>query len=229
MTIKDKIKNRISELNPLAAARRRKMRKALTNREVSFFVPNCIGGILFHDLGIRFLSPTVNLMLTQTDFVKLVCNMEAYLASGLRFYKHEEYSCPCAYLGGDGLDDISIHFTHYATPEEAERKWNERKSRINRDNIFVFLEERDGLSKEDILSLADIRAKGLVVFTCNEYPDIPYTVYIPEYHAAGEIGNILARNYIDDSREYEKYFDFVKWFNEADGGNFDVGNFVKRI
>lgn len=27
--------------------------------EASFLCPNCIGGILFHDLGMRFYSPTL--------------------------------------------------------------------------------------------------------------------------------------------------------------------------
>lgn len=62
----------LSEKNPLAIARRNKMQRELKNKEVSFLCPNCIGGILFHDLGLRFLSPTVNLMMTQTDFVKFV-------------------------------------------------------------------------------------------------------------------------------------------------------------
>lgn len=74
--------------------------------------------------------------------------------------------------------------------------------------------------------LKNLRVKGVVVFTCNPYENMPYAVYLPQYHNDGEVGNILARKYFDDSRAYKKYFDFVKWFNEADGGNYNVEKYV---
>lgn len=222
MSIKNISKKLLFEVNPLAKCRRKKMRRALTNLSPSFLCPNCIGGILFHDLGLRFYSPTVNLMMTQTDFVKFVCNLEHYLQQPLVFYQHPEYTCPCAHL-----DDISIHFTHYATEEEASAKWDERKTRIDRNNLFVFLQERDGLTESDIRSLKNIKARGVVVFTANAYPDIPYALQIPKYAADGEVGNILQQSYLDASREYEKYFNFVKWFNEAAGGDYSIKNYCK--
>lgn len=106
--------------------------------------------------------------------------------------------------------------------EEAVKKWNDRVKRINRDNLFIFCEERYGITENEIRLLAEIKAKGIVVFTAKEYDDIPYALYISKYHDDGEVGNILSRNYLDDSREYEAYFDFVKWFNEANGGNYDI-------
>lgn len=221
MSVKEIVKNLLSEKNPIAIQRRNKMQEALTNTTPTFLCPNCIGGLLFHDLGIQFQSPTVNLMMLQTDFAKFVLNLDDYLTQELVFFKHPEYDFPCAYL-----KDITVHFTHYHTEEEAAQKWKERSARIDRDNLFVFLEERDGLTREDILQLGSIHARGLVVFTANAYPDIPYALQIPKYASDGEVGNILAKSYWDDSREYEKYFDFVKWFNEADG-NFDISSFVK--
>lgn len=222
MDAKKMIKTLLSEKNPQAIRRRAKMREALTNTTPTFLCPNCIGGILFHDLGLQFRSPTVNLMMLQTDFAKYVLDMEHYLAEELVFFKHTEYDCPCAHLG-----DITIHFTHYHTEEEAAQKWLQRSARIDRDNLFVFLEERDGLTREEMLRLGHIRARGLVIFTANDYPDIPYALQIPKYAPEGEVGNILAKSYWDDSREYERYFDFVKWFNEADGSGYAISDFCK--
>lgn len=221
MSTKETVKRLLSEKNPIAIRRRNKMRKALINTTPTFLCPNCIGGILFHDLGLQFRSPTVNLMMFQTDFAKFSLSLDRYLAQELTFFKHPEHDFPCARLG-----DITLHFTHYHTEEEAAQKWEERSARIDRDNLFVFLEERDGLTREDILQLGSIHARGLVVFTANSYPDIPYTLQIPKYALDGEVGDILAKSYVDDSREYEKYFDFVKWFNEANG-EFDISRFVK--
>lgn len=223
----DRLKNVIESKNPFAVIRRNKMRRQLINKDITFLTPNCIGGILFHDLGLRFMSPTVNLMMSQTDFLQFVLHLDTYLKGEFTFFKHPEYICPCAILKAGGVPDLTVHFTHYASEAEALKKWNERKQRINQGNMFVFIEERDGITKEDLLQLANLKVRGLVAFTCNEYLDIPYAVYIPKYHAEGEVGNILTRNYVNDSREYEQYFDFVKWFNEADGGNFDVSRFRK--
>lgn len=221
MTITEKFKKKVEYHNPLAKHRRRKMRSQLENQNITFLTPNCMGGILFHDLGLKFMSPTVNLMMTQTDFVKFVLNMDDYLKKELRFFKHLEYNCPCANLG-----DIMICFTHYTSEKEAAEKWKERAKRINKDNMFIFCEERDGITESEIRKLSDIKVKGIVVFTANEYDDIPYALYIPKYRDAGEVGNVLKRNYLDDSREYEKYFDFVKWFNESDG-HYDVSDYIK--
>lgn len=222
MRAKETIKHLLSDKNPAAIRRRKNMRAALTNTTPTFLCPNCIGGILFHDLGLQFQSPTVNLMMFQTDFAKFVLNMEHYLAQELAFFQHPDYTFPCARLG-----DITIHFTHYHTEEEAAQKWTERSARIDRDNLFVFLEERDGLTREDMLRLDQIHARGLVIFTANAYPDIPYALQIPKYASDGEVGNILVKSYRDDSREYEHYFDFVKWFNEANGTDYTITDFKK--
>lgn len=221
MRAKETIKHLLSDKNPAAIRRRKNMRAALTNTTPTFLCPNCIGGILFHDLGLQFQSPTVNLMMFQTDFAKFVLNLDHYLAQELAFFQHPDYSFPCARLG-----DITIHFTHYHTEKVAAQKWAERSARIDRDNLFVFLEERDGLTREDMLQLGRIHVRGLVIFTANAYPDIPYALQIPKYASDGKVGNVLAKSYWDDSREYEKYFDFVKWFNEGNGA-FDCSPFIK--
>lgn len=221
MNTKQSVKRFLSENNPLAIRRRAKMRNELTNKTPTFLCPNCIGGLLFHDLGLQFRSPTVNLMMYQTDFLKFVLHMDDYLGQELQFFKHPEYKFPCAHLG-----DITIHFTHYQSEEEAVHAWYDRSKRINTNNMFVFLEERDGLTKEDIVQLGAIHARGVVVFTAYAYPDIPYALQIPKYECDGEVGNILRKSYLDEHHEYEEYFDFVKWFNEADG-DFNVSKFAK--
>lgn len=227
MDIKIRIANTLEAINPFAVFRRNRMRKRLQNHDMTLLIPNCGGGHLFHDLGLRFMSPTINLMMYQNEFLLFVLHLDDYIHNDLVFYKHDEFSFPCAELKADGLPDVHIHFTHYESEQEAREKWDSRKKRINRDNMFVFCSERDGITKEDIASLSQLKVRGLAVFTCNDYPDIPYQVYIPKYHADGEVGNILQKHYLNDSKEYEKYFDFVKWFNEADGYPYDVRPFRK--
>ena len=222
MSLKNKINHILSKYNPLAVRRRSNLRKALVNHTVTFLCPNCIGGLLFHDLGLQFRSPTINLMMFQPHFVKFVHNIKYYLSKDFSPYIDPEFPVPCAHL-----EDIDIHFTHYATVEEGIRKWNERAKRIDWDNIFIFLTERDGLTYEEIKSLSHLKVRGILVFTAHDYPDIPYALQIPKYTADGEVGNILRKSRIDDRKEYENYFDFVKWFNEANGGSYDISPYIK--
>lgn len=220
MNLKIKIKNALSGYNPLAVGRRNQMKSKLVNREFSFLCPNCLGGMLLHDLGLPFMSPTVNLMMNQREFVKFVLDMNYYFSQELCFYDDPNYVCPCAALG-EGNNTVVIHFTHYDNQEEAEACWKKRISRIRYNNLFVFAMEKDGMTKEDIIKLGVLKVRGLVVFTAHDYPDIPYACFIPKYQNQGIVGNILVRSYINDKKEYESYFDFVKWFNEADGGDYD--------
>lgn len=223
MDIKKQIKEFIRNNNPISSRQLRSMRKEIKNPSASFLCPNCIGGHLFHDMGAQFRSPTVNTMMYQRDFVKFVCNLDHYLSQELRFFPHPEFDFPCA-----RLDDITVHFTHYSSVEQATEKWIARTARLDRDNLFVFLSERDGLTKEEICSLAQLPVRGLLVFTANAYPDIPYTLQLPKYEKDGEVGNILSMSFLDGLREYERYFDFVKWFNESHGENgFDISPYKR--
>ena len=226
--MKRKIKEAINN-NPIVISRRKKLQKKLSNTKVSLLVPDCLGGILFHDLGMRFLSPTVNLMMLQTDFLRFVLNLEQYLNGTFEFFESKEYAFPCARLKPNDINarDVVVYFTHYRNEQDALTKWNERKARIDLDNIYIVIEERDGITKSDLQKLADLNVRGIVAFTCNDYKDIPYSVYLSKYHKDGEVGNVLKKNHISGKREYEKYFDFVKWFNESNGAPYDVRPFCK--
>ena len=208
--------------NPLAKARRRRMRAELKNTDMTLFCPSCMGGELFHDLGLQFRSPTINLMMYQTDFVKFVTHFEEYTSSQFEFFKHPEYTFPCA-----KLKDITVFFTHYHTPEEALEKWCSRMKRIDWDNVFIYCSDRDGITKEEVLSLGKLNVRGIVFFSAHDYSDIPYALYIPKFKENGVVTGIQDIHYFDGHRSYEEYFDFVKWFNEANGGNYDVSPYSR--
>ncbi len=220
-------KSRLKELiykNPFAVRRRKKMRSELKNTTMTFLCPSCMGGELFHDLGLQFRSPTINLMMYQTDFVKFVTHFDEYMAAEFEFFDHPDYSFPCA-----RLKDITVHFTHYDSKEEALEKWYSRAERIDRDNMFIYCSDRDGITEEEVRSLAKLKVKGIVFFSAHEYKDIPYALYIPKFKDVGVVQGVQDVHYPDCHRSYEEYFDFVKWFNEADGGNYDITPYVKKF
>ena len=122
----------------------RQSKKAGVNMAFSIIAQNCVGGVMYHELGLPFLSPTINVYMESADFIKFCENLEYYLsidANSINFIKEREY--PVGYL-----EDIKIYFVHYKTEEEARKKWEDRKSRVAHDKICVVMTDRDGFNQE---------------------------------------------------------------------------------
>ena len=184
-----------------------KMRKNLKNKEITFLASNCTAGIIYHRLGMKFLSPTINMFIWQDDFLKFVLDLPHYLDQKLRFIETDE-GYPVAML-----DDIKLYFNHYKTNEEAEEKWEERKKRMNMDNLFILMCDRDGITDEDMLRLNEVNCRNKVVLTAKEHPAVDFAFQLPEYANEDYVGYYLGKNAITDKTVVEKHFDFVKWLN----------------
>ena len=48
---------------PLTILNKIKCKKRLENKDFSLLVGNCLGGYVYHQLGLPFTSPTINLMI----------------------------------------------------------------------------------------------------------------------------------------------------------------------
>lgn len=197
------------------------MRSRLQNRDFTLIASNCIGGIIYHELGVQFRSPTINLRINSDQFARFVLRMDDYLKQELKFVPADE-SCPVAMLG-----DIKIYFTHYKMAEDARWKWEERKGRIQRDNMFIALNDRDGISEADMAALCQVKCRGMVMFSAKRRPEIPYALYMDCYDGQPCVGNVLEKSPLSGKRIYERYFDYVKWLNESNG-SLDCIPFAKR-
>ena len=232
MSVLKKVRSSLSDIlkyhNPLNNRRQKKLHDEVKNTSPSLIAGNCLGGMLLHDLGLRFNSPTVNIHFYQRELVKFVLDLDRYLNESLEFYDDPDSEWPVNALLG-GKDGIRLGFAHITLPKEGLRNWSKRKERFNYDNIFVIAEEKEGMTKQDILSLGELKVKGIVVFTAHEYPEIPYTFCVPsKYVENGEVGNIMKFKHIDGSHIYDDFIDWPKWFNEADGGDYDITPFIKK-
>ena len=189
------------------------LRRRLKNDNFTILAPTCIAGIIYHELGKQFLSPTINLWMYDKDFLKFVHNIKQYLGQELKFVKGID-DTPTAYL-----DDILIHFNHYHTEEEARKKWEDRAKRINYDNLYIIMADQpDGgvITHEDILSLKDVPCKGKIVFSIRDYDDVDYIVHLPKDPDKECVNmymfdksSILARF------RWERIWDYVTWLNKG--------------
>lgn len=149
--------------------------KELFNVEnISFISQNCIGGVIYHDMGLKFLTPTINLYFMANDFIKFVENLEYYM--NLELVMREDTKVVTGVLG-----DIEIYFLHYHTNEEALSKWNERKTRIAYDKIFVIQTDRDGFDDDSFERFKNIKYHKALVTRNEKWKDEEFVIYILRY------------------------------------------------
>ena len=183
-------------------------RKRLRNDDFSIICSNCVGGIIYHRLGKQFLSPTINLWFHQDEFIKFLLDLKGYLAEELVFIE-SQYDYPVAQLR-----DIKVYFAHYKTEAEARDAWNRRKARVNFDNLYIIMYDRDGITRDDILKIKDLPCKGRIVLSehIRDYEGVDYIRTLkPGKHANGAL-------FTDVDwfgfQTFEKQFDFVKFLNQ---------------
>ena len=95
-------------------------RKNLKNRDVSIISQNCLGGVVSHDLNLRFLSPTINLYMNSDDFLTFVENIKLFKEAKLEFIK-SNYKYPVGILR---VDDFYITFILFITKMNRKQRKN---------------------------------------------------------------------------------------------------------
>lgn len=180
----------------------------LKNKNFTLIASNCNGCFICHDLNVRFNSPFVNLYLDARDFIKYLKNMEHYNNCELSFINKENIDYPVGML-----DDIKLYFVHYESEEQARNKWIERSKRINLENLFVLMTDRDGCTKDDLIEFDNLPYKNKIVFTHVPYDDIKSAVYIKGFEKDNEVGMCFKFKNRFTGKKYYDDFDYVSWFN----------------
>lgn len=180
----------------------------LENRDFSLISSNCNGCIMLNELGLKFRSPFVNLWIPPKDFVKIVSDLNYYMDQPLEFISEKNISYPIAKLG-----DATIYFQHYKTVENAKASWNRRVSRINYQNIYILMTDRDGCTYQDILDFDKITIKNKIIFTAKDYENIKSTFCIKGFENCESVG--MCYDFIGkfSLKRFYDQFDYIGWFN----------------
>lgn len=180
----------------------------LKNKTPSIIASNCNGGFIYHDLGLKFYSPTINLFFYPDDFLKFIKNLKYYLSLKLLQVDDSNLKWPVGIL-----DDVKIQFMHYKSFEEAEEKWNKRAQRVNFNNLFFIWTDRDGINYEQIKEFDKLPLKNKVIFTAKECKEIKCSFQIKAFKNKNEVGilsnfkRLSYKRYLDD-------FDYVRFLNK---------------
>ena len=182
------------------------MQYKLKNHSFSLISANCIGGILSHDVGEQFRSPTMNLIIPQ--FVDFCENLESNLKTDLIPLEYTRNGHPICKCG-----EIDIVGIHYNSCGDLISAWNRRKERVNYNNIFLIATD-EFINSAELKKRFDALPFPKVCFTADSHPKYDWMVFLPEFRGADKVGDSLRYVNIWGVRIFEKHFDCVKWLND---------------
>ncbi len=221
MKIKEHIKNILDHMYVFIN------RLRLKNHGFSLFANDCIGGVITHNVGEPFNSPTVNLFFESPEgYLLFLEHLKEYSGIPVEYLRTVEaedlgHSYPVGFLPFQGREDIIIHFMHYKSFYEASKAWERRCARIRYDNSFAiihFHEWNDDMKKL-LKRFASLPLKGKLAIAYRGTMPVDESMGMGGYelfihskvkeYSPGILlkwKNRLRKRWIDD-------FDYVGWLN----------------
>lgn len=192
------------------------IRCKIKNTSSTIIANNCIAGIIYHNLGLKFLAPTINLYISGYDYIYFVENIKYYLDCDLVEKSHNEQEFPIGILvsNDESKKSIEINFLHYKTFSEAKDAWNKRKKRVNYDNLFFIYEYYEKSGNDELLKRFNkIQYNKHVIFhkPHNDIKGEEVTV-VDCYDGKETSGTIFKYDGITGKRYLDK-FDYVSFLN----------------
>ena len=142
---------------------------------ICIFSNDCWGGQFYRCTGRAYNTPFVGLMLMAPCYLKLLEQPLYYLEQKLVFTNHSRYNnlqqlrekkpYPLGLL-----EDVEIHFLHYATTTEASEKWNRRKARVDWEHLYVkFAMDKDYADEHLLEDFERLPYKNKICFSRESY------------------------------------------------------------
>ena len=109
----------------------------LSRSRISILSNCCWAGLTYHYFQLEFLSPTINLFITDGDYIRFLENLEALLKAEpgfkcMEYSQDEDRHYPVFDLNG-----VSLHMNHCNDRELGLIEWKKRCSRVNHSNLLV--------------------------------------------------------------------------------------------
>ncbi|WP_081713027.1 DUF1919 domain-containing protein [Bacteroides neonati] len=183
------------------------LRRKNKNHDFSILSSNCVGAMVTHDLGIRLNSPTVNLFMYPSDFISFLENIETNLSASI-----EDITGDSPYPIGLLNNSIPIHFLHYVSFNDAVNCWKRRAERVNLNNLYIVLVERDGCTFNDLKRFDALPYSHKVILSHKQYKNIQSARLIAGYEEQNEVGLITEYNGSWGKRHYDR-FNWLQFLN----------------
>lgn len=177
----------------------------LTNQNFSIIGNNCVAAIMYHDLGQRFDSPTINLWIPNQYFFEFLNHLDYYIHAKPEQIYIDGIKYPVGRIQRDDCE-ILIHFMHYTSFDVACHKWIERAQRLRKDNHYIVFNTTD-TSYIDQFSRLEFEHKVMLTRCDGISPDQSNLIDMPIYQRSDTPGVIL---------EYKSSFSLNRWLNDFD-------------
>ena len=115
------------------------------------------------------------------------------------------------------LGDLKLFLVHYSSIEQFQEEWERRRKRINKDNLFFIMNDRNCCTESDIAAFDALPYDNKVCFTHKEYPQYKSTFYIRGSENDDYLKDVTKYIHPWWIKRYYDQFDFVTWLNC--GGN----------
>lgn len=194
--------------------------KRLRHKDFSILSQNCVGGVLYHMLGMQMLSPTINMFIEDENFLKLAQEPYKYIHDLEPFPIMEQYCDgkidPHPVIG---VGDIRLNCLHYQSCEQAIKDWNRRRKRFNFGKMFAISTTWDMHDNKNYIDSIRLLEYPYVLFSFDKI-DAPNTIILDHSiwnkDTNGEIKPTMTGYYKHGyKRNFEKIIDFVEWINES--------------
>lgn len=191
----------------------KKNRKKLRNREFTIIGSDCTAGCVCKDLKVRMNSPTRNFYFDAGDYIKFCKNLEYYLQLTPREYNGNYKGEGKQYLMA-ALGDLKMFLVHYDTIKQFQEEWKRRVSRVNMNNLFFLMNDRNGCTDYELREFENLPYRNKICFTHVRHSELKSTYYL-----SGSENEPFLRSVMDYVKpwwikRYYDQFDFVKWLNQ---------------
>ena len=192
----------------------KKYQKRLKNKSPSLITSDCLGGIIYHNLGLKFMSPTINLYIEPKEFVTFVHNLKGFMESDVIEIKAENKKFPVGQIEYNGKK-VTLNFMHYNSFEEAKNKWDERKLRIDYSNIYIAQIIVDA-TKEDFEAFESLPYENKILITkenlTNSKNVTTLKIFSKKKYKPGE--GFHYKNWFSIKRHIDEW-DYVEFLNKS--------------
>lgn len=201
--------NRFFKKSPKVSSEIIKRSNSIEKKSISIISNNCLAGVIYHDYGLKFESPVINCFISWLDFPFFIMHLKDYLEVEIKENKIENRRYPVGVL--ELSRKINVYFNHDKKFILAKNKWEERKKRVNFDNILVIVDTfGKKLSNDYINELLEIskKYKLLCLYSIKENGVLPYDFFVKcelyekKYYDSGKI---CQYKYFSGKRYYEDY------------------------
>jgi uncharacterized protein (DUF1919 family) len=112
-------------------------RRRLGRTRFCLIADDCWGADVYQHLGRPYNTPFVGLFVKAEHYLRLLGDLESYLAQPLCLHaepgENGDVRYPVGVLGGD----VEIHFLHYPSWDDAAANWRRRVARVDLDHVAV--------------------------------------------------------------------------------------------